>query len=105
MAASILAGMTILMIGDSHLATPDYLIATLHNDLVAQGANVHTLGVCGANAGDWLKAPPPCCTCASRACKASTCLSMASRLSPNSAERGLIVVCKMDMPAFLSEFR
>ena len=38
MAASILAGMTILMIGDSHLATPDYLIATLHNDLVAQGA-------------------------------------------------------------------
>ena len=66
MAASILAGMTILMIGDSHLATPDYLIATLHNDLVAQGANVHTLGVCGANAGDWLKATPGTCGGAER---------------------------------------
>ena len=66
MAASILAGMTILMIGDSHLATPDYLIATLHNDLVAQGANVHTLGVCGANAGDWLKTTPGTCGGAER---------------------------------------
>ncbi|KQB53421.1 cell division protein FtsQ, partial [Pseudomonas endophytica] len=58
MAASLLAGMTILMIGDSHLATPGYLITSLHEDLVAQGAKVHTLGVCGSNAGDWLKASP-----------------------------------------------
>ncbi|MCW2099163.1 SGNH/GDSL hydrolase family protein [Pseudomonas sp. FSL R10-1350] len=58
MAASLLAGMTILMIGDSHLATPGYLITSLHEDLVAQGAKVHTLGICGSNAGDWLKASP-----------------------------------------------
>ncbi|MFP3515105.1 SGNH/GDSL hydrolase family protein [Pseudomonas sp. SIMBA_077] len=44
------------MIGDSHLATPGYLITSLHEDLVARGANVHTLGVCGSNAGDWLEA-------------------------------------------------
>lgn len=66
MAVSILAGMTILMIGDSHLATPDYLISTLHDDLVAQGAKVHTLGICGANAGDWLKATPGTCGGAER---------------------------------------
>ena len=52
----LLAGMTILMIGDSHLATPGYLITSLHEDLVARGAKVHTLGICGSNAGDWLKA-------------------------------------------------
>jgi hypothetical protein len=65
-AASILAGMTILMIGDSHLATPDYLISTLHDDLVQQGAKVHTLGVCGSNAGDWLKVTPGTCGGAER---------------------------------------
>ncbi|WP_019411344.1 SGNH/GDSL hydrolase family protein [Pseudomonas psychrophila] len=58
MAASLLAGMTILMIGDSHLATPGYLISSLHDDLVAKGAKVHTLGVCGSNPSDWLKASP-----------------------------------------------
>lgn len=66
MAVSILAGMTILMIGDSHLATPDYLISTLHDSLVTQGAKVHTLGICGANAGDWLKATPGTCGGAER---------------------------------------
>lgn len=66
MAASILAGMTILMIGDSHLATPDYLISTLHDDLIKQGAKVHTLGVCGSNAGDWLKVTPGTCGGAER---------------------------------------
>ncbi|MDG9882484.1 SGNH/GDSL hydrolase family protein [Pseudomonas sp. GD04058] len=53
MAASLLAGLTILMIGDSHLATPNYLMQDLHDNLVNQGAQVHTLGVCGSKAGDW----------------------------------------------------
>jgi len=61
MASSLLAGLTILMIGDSHLATPDYLIKSLHDNLVQQGAQVHSLGICGANAGDWLKATPGTC--------------------------------------------
>ena len=41
MAASLLTGLTILMIGDSHLATPDYLIGTLQDGLVQQGAKSH----------------------------------------------------------------
>ncbi len=66
MAASLLAGLTILMIGDSHLATPDYLIKSLHDNLVQQGAQVHTLGVCGSKAGDWTKVVPGECGGAER---------------------------------------
>lgn len=51
---ALLAGLTILVIGDSHMVTRDYLITTLHDDLLAQGANVDTYGMCGANAGDWV---------------------------------------------------
>ncbi|MCU1720421.1 MULTISPECIES: SGNH/GDSL hydrolase family protein [Pseudomonas] len=66
MAASLLAGLTILMIGDSHLATPDYLIKSLHDNLVQQGAQVHSLGVCGSKAGDWTKVTPGECGGAER---------------------------------------
>lgn len=66
MALSILAGLSILMIGDSHLATPNYLIGTLHDNLVQQGAQVHTLGICGSNPGDWLKRMPSDCGGAER---------------------------------------
>lgn len=66
MATSVLAGLTILMIGDSHLATPDYLIKSLHDNLVQQGAQVHSLGICGANAGDWLKVTAGTCGGAER---------------------------------------
>lgn len=51
---SLLAGLGILIIGDSHMAASDYLITTLHDDLVAQGAVVHSYGMCGASAGDWV---------------------------------------------------
>ena len=37
MASSLLAGLTILMIGDSHLATPDYLIKSLHDKALVEG--------------------------------------------------------------------
>jgi len=66
MAASLLAGLTILMIGDSHLATPDYLIKSLHDNMVQQGAQVHTLGVCGSKAGDWTQVVPGACGGAER---------------------------------------
>ncbi|VFR29545.1 Cell morphology protein [plant metagenome] len=65
MVTSILAGLSILVIGDSHL-TSNYLITTLHDNLSAQGAQVHTIGVCGANAGDWLKVTPGTCGGAER---------------------------------------
>ncbi|MGV8916706.1 MAG: SGNH/GDSL hydrolase family protein [Pseudomonas sp.] len=37
------------------MATPDFLINALPDDLAQQGARVHALGICGVNAGDWLK--------------------------------------------------
>jgi hypothetical protein len=58
MASSLLAGLSILIIGDSHMATPSYLIGGLHDDLLRKGAQVHSIGICGANAGDWLKVSP-----------------------------------------------
>jgi len=64
---SLLAGLTILMIGDSHLATPNYLIGALHEDLLRQGAkSVHTIGVCGSTPGEWLAATPGTCGGAER---------------------------------------
>ena len=49
-----LAGLSFLIIGESHMLYkfPDFL----HQDLYAQGAaHVHTIGACGASAGDWIK--------------------------------------------------
>ena len=66
MVNTLLAGLTVLIIGDSHLTTPGYLITSLHDDLARQGAIVHSVGVCGANAGDWLKATPGTCGGAER---------------------------------------
>lgn len=51
---ALLAGLAVLIIGDSHMVTRDYLITTLHDDLLAQGATVDSYGMCGANAGDWV---------------------------------------------------
>ena len=58
MTTALLAGLSVLIIGDSHLATPNYLIKTLHDDLIEQGAAVHSIGVCGSNPGDWITASP-----------------------------------------------
>ncbi|VCU70682.1 hypothetical protein PIGHUM_02758 [Pigmentiphaga humi] len=64
---SLLAGLTILIIGDSHLATPTYLIESLHDDLLKQGAKtVHTIGVCGSTPAEWLAATPGACGGAER---------------------------------------
>lgn len=51
---SVLAGLTILVLGDSHMVTSGYLISTLHDSLMEQGATVDTYGMCGANAADWV---------------------------------------------------
>ncbi|TQV65222.1 MAG: SGNH/GDSL hydrolase family protein [Halothiobacillaceae bacterium] len=61
MPASALMGLTLLVIGDSHLATPSYLIGTLPDRLVEEGAKVHTIGVCGTNPADWVKPSPGDC--------------------------------------------
>ena len=64
--ASVVAGLSILIIGDSHLAQPSYLIASLHEDLQRQGAKVHTIGVCGALPYDWTVTKPGTCGGAER---------------------------------------
>jgi hypothetical protein len=50
-----LSGLKILIIGSSHLATPGYLITSLHDTLQAQGAQVHSIGVCGVTSSAWLQ--------------------------------------------------
>ncbi len=50
----LLAGLTVLVIGASHLAKPTYLIKTLHDELTERGAQVHSVGVCGVMPSEWL---------------------------------------------------
>ncbi|ADL54524.1 SGNH/GDSL hydrolase family protein [Gallionella capsiferriformans] len=61
MSSLLLAGLTVLVIGDSHLASDGYLISTLHDGLMQQGAKVYTYGACGTPSGAWMKSiQPPC---------------------------------------------
>jgi hypothetical protein len=68
---ALLAGLAILVIGDSHMVTRDYLITTLHDELVAQGATVSSYGMCGTNAGDWVYKSTVSCGRAERHGKAA----------------------------------
>ncbi len=61
-AATPLAGRSILIIGESHMSIPDYLISSLPDELVRQGAKVFSYGACGASAGDWLKTKSVTCS-------------------------------------------
>ncbi|MCS4510090.1 SGNH/GDSL hydrolase family protein [Xylophilus ampelinus] len=63
---SALLGLTILVIGDSHLATPGYLITTLQDDLMQQGAKVKSIGLCGIQPADWVISSPGNCGGAQR---------------------------------------
>ena len=66
-----LAGLSILVIGDSHLLNPNYLIGTLHDELLAQKAKVHTVGVCGSTPADWVTVKTGDCGGAERIDKAA----------------------------------
>jgi len=54
MPSSVLAGMTLLVLGESHMSLADHLMEPLQANLTRQGAIVHSIGACGASAGDWL---------------------------------------------------
>ena len=54
MSTASLVGLTLLVIGESHMSLPEYLVNPLWEDLTKQGAKVHTIGACGASAADWL---------------------------------------------------
>jgi hypothetical protein len=63
MASPILAGLTVLMLGDSHFATQGYLITTLQDALISQGAKVTTEAACGAATDVWVsQGVAPCGT-------------------------------------------
>lgn len=65
--SKLLAGLTLLVIGDSHLVQPDFLLTTLHDALTAEGAAVHTHGACGVAAADWMRKRRSICGTATRA--------------------------------------
>ncbi len=52
--SNLLLGLSFLVIGDSHLATSRYLISTLHDALLSEGAKVDSFGACGVPAGAWV---------------------------------------------------
>lgn len=58
---TLLAGLVVLVIGESHMSFNDQLISTLPDDLALQGAKVVSYGACGASAGDWLKTKSVAC--------------------------------------------
>ena len=66
MASLALAGLTILMLGDSHFATPGYLVTTLQDELIRQGAHVTTYAACGEPTGVWIEAGVAACGTAVR---------------------------------------
>jgi hypothetical protein len=74
----LLAGLTVLVIGASHLAKPTYLIKTLHDELTERGAQVHSVGVCGVLPSEWLKKTNSRCGGAERFEAEPIVLSMAS---------------------------
>lgn len=51
---SVLAGLTLLVLGESHMSLQNHLTEPLNAALVAKGAQVHSIGACGASAADWL---------------------------------------------------
>jgi hypothetical protein len=51
----LLVGLTILVLGESHMSLDGQLISTLPDELALQGANVFSYGACGATPSDWLK--------------------------------------------------
>ena len=61
MLSTLIVGASVLVIGDSHLSKPDYLIKSLHDELSRQGALVHSLSACGASAADWLASTKMVC--------------------------------------------
>jgi hypothetical protein len=61
-----LAGLVVLVIGDSHMAGRDYLISSLHDALASEGAIVHSYGMCGASADAWLEKTTVSCGRAER---------------------------------------
>jgi hypothetical protein len=101
MIVSVLAGLSILMIGDSHLSEPGYLVDTLQDRLIAAGAQVHTYGVCGSTPGDWVKSVQGTCGGAERNGKAPLVINHNARTQPvdqliDASKANLVIVVEGD---------
>ncbi|GBQ40115.1 SGNH/GDSL hydrolase family protein [Komagataeibacter europaeus] len=55
---ALLAGLTLLIIGDSHVTFKDSLLSVLPDEFTKQGAKVVTYGVCSSTAADWVVPNP-----------------------------------------------
>ena len=55
---ALLAGLTLLIIGDSHVTFKDSLLEILPDAFTRQGAKVITYGVCSSTAADWVVPNP-----------------------------------------------
>jgi len=55
---ALLAGLTLLIIGDSHVTFKDSLLSILPDEYTKQGAKVVTYGVCSSTAADWVVPNP-----------------------------------------------
>ncbi|QEO16374.1 SGNH/GDSL hydrolase family protein [Acetobacter vaccinii] len=56
--SALLAGLTVLIIGDSHVTFKDSLLTLLPDAYVSAGAKVVTYGVCSSTAADWVVPNP-----------------------------------------------
>ncbi|WP_395369474.1 SGNH/GDSL hydrolase family protein [Komagataeibacter diospyri] len=56
--SALLAGLTLLIIGDSHVTYKDTLLSVLPDEFTRQGAKVVTYGVCSSTAADWVVPNP-----------------------------------------------
>ena len=89
--SSVLLGASVLMIGDSHLTKPDYLIKSLHDELSIRGAVVHSLSACGVTASDWLSSVKALCGAERHAKGPVTVMGADARTQP---VRALVVADK-----------
>ena len=58
---SALAGLSLLVLGDSHWASQNNLAGTLQDQLIQRGATVNSFAACGASASVWLSARNASC--------------------------------------------
>jgi hypothetical protein len=63
---SVLMGLSLLILGDSHFGMQNYLITTLQDELVRRGAKVATYSACGSPPSIWLTVRVASCGTAQR---------------------------------------
>lgn len=54
MSSSVLAGLSLLVLGESHMSLQNHLTEPLNAALTQKGAIVYSIGACGASPADWL---------------------------------------------------